>query len=208
MSTDPESTLLIFGAGGHGRVVADAAQCAALWSCVVASDRDPLRSHGELLPGVDLLAAADALARGFAVHVAIGRAADRKAEVAALSNGTLTSVVHPHATVSRHARVDSGCFIAAQAIVAPGVQLGLSVIVNHGAVVDHDVRVGDFSHVAPNATLGGGVRVGQGVLIGSGSTVLPGLAIADGVTVGAGAVVCDNLPQAGVYAGVPARRLR
>jgi acetyltransferase-like isoleucine patch superfamily enzyme len=80
--------------------------------------------------------------------------------------------------------------------------------VNHGAVIDHDVSVGDFSHVAPLVALGGGVQVGKGVLIGSGASVLPGLRLGDNVVVGAGAVVCEDLPQAGVYAGVPARRLK
>ena len=84
----------------------------------------------------------------------------------------------------------------------------MSVIVNHGAVVDHDCVVGEFSHIAPHAALGGAVQVGRHVLVGGGATVLPGLRIADDVVIGAGAVVCDDLLHAGVYAGVPARRLR
>ncbi|MBC7604044.1 MAG: acetyltransferase, partial [Ramlibacter sp.] len=86
--------------------------------------------------------------------------------------------------------------------------LGRSVIVNHGAVVDHDVVIGEFSHVAPRAALGGNVVVGKRVLIGAGASVLPGIRIADDVTVGAGAVVIEHLDQPGVYAGVPARRLK
>jgi acetyltransferase-like isoleucine patch superfamily enzyme len=82
------------------------------------------------------------------------------------------------------------------------------VIVNHGAVVDHDVRVGDFSHIAPRAGLGGGVTVGKRVLIGTGACILPGLAICDDAVIGAGAVVHQDVVEAGVYAGVPARRTK
>jgi acetyltransferase-like isoleucine patch superfamily enzyme len=82
------------------------------------------------------------------------------------------------------------------------------VIVNHGAVVDHDVSVGDFSHVAPLVALGGAVQVGSRVLVGSGASVLPGVRIGDDIVVGAGAAVCDNLLEPGVYAGVPARRVK
>ena len=202
------SSLLIFGAGGHGRVVADAALRAAKWSLVFASDRDPVRCSGELLAGVALRPADAALAAAAAVHVAIGSAASREREVAALPPGVLATVVHPQSCVSAHASVSPGCFVAAQAVVAPLATLGRSVILNHGAVVDHDASVGDFSHVAPLAALGGGVKVGRRVLIGSGARVLPGLRIADDVVVGAGAVVCTHLDEAGVYAGVPARRLR
>jgi acetyltransferase-like isoleucine patch superfamily enzyme len=82
------------------------------------------------------------------------------------------------------------------------------VIVNHGAVVDHDVQVGDFSHVAPLAALGGNVRVGSRVLVGAGAQVLAGVRICDDVVVGAGAVVLADIEAPGVYAGVPARRVR
>lgn len=202
------SSLLIFGAGGHGRVLADAALRTGAWPRVFATDRDPARCTGELLPGVDLLPVDAALAQAASVHVAIGHAASREREVAGLAADLLATVVHPQAAVSQHAMVGPGCFVAAQAVVAPLASLGRSVIVNHGAVVDHDASVGDFSHIAPLAALGGHARIGRRVLIGSGASVLPGVCVADDVVVGAGAVVCDHLQEPGVYAGVPARRLK
>lgn len=201
------SSLLIFGAGGHGRVVADAAVGSGHWQSVLASDRDPSRCDGELLKGIVLLPPDAAMANATAVHVAIGEAASRAREVAALPAEMLVSVFHNRASVSAHADVGRGCFIAAQAVVAAGASLGVSVIVNHGAVVDHDVSIGDFCHIAPLAALGGGVRIGRRVLVGSGASILPGVRIGDDVVIGAGAVVLQDLPLAGVYAGVPARRL-
>ncbi len=201
------TTLLIFGAGGHGRVVADAALLTGDWTHAVASDRDPARCAGELLAGVALLPPAEAVRAATAIHVAIGNAGSREREVAALA-GRLVSVAHPAATVSPYAQLGAGCFVAARAVIAPLARLGISVIVNHGAVVDHDVTVGDFSHIAPLAALGGGVRIGRRVLVGSGASVVPGVRIADDVVVGAGAVVADHLSEPGVYAGVPARRLK
>jgi sugar O-acyltransferase (sialic acid O-acetyltransferase NeuD family) len=203
------STLVILGAGGHGRVVADAALLAGRWARVVGTDRDPARSSGELLPGVPLLPLDDALALADAAfHVAIGAAADRERETLALAQRPLATVIHPAASVSPYARVEPGCFVAAQAVLAPGARLGTGAIVNHGAVVDHDVEVGAFSHVAPRAALGGHARIGAKVLVGAGASVLPGLAVGAAVTVGAGAVVTHSIDGPGVYAGVPVRRLR
>lgn len=208
MTVGAASNLLIFGAGGHGRVVADAAVALGRWPGIVASDRDPARCSGELLPGVRLLPAEPALiAQLDAVHVAIGNARSREKEAAVLGASRLVGIVHPRASVSAHAHVGQGCFVAALAVLAPGARLGDCVIVNHGAVVDHDAVVGDFSHIAPNATLGGYASVGRRVLIGAGATVLPHVAVGDDVVVGAGAVVCEALTQPGIYAGVPARRL-
>lgn len=209
MQAKPASTLVILGAGGHGRVVADAALAAGTYARVVATDRDPQRCHGELLAGVPLLPMGEALALPDAdCHVAIGLATHRERVAQRLAGRKLATVVHPAAVVSPHALLADGCFIAAQAVVAPAARVGECVIVNHGAVVDHDVEVDAFSHVAPRAALGGGARIGRGVLVGAGASVLPNLAVADGVVIGAGAVVNAALSEPGVYAGVPARKLR
>jgi sugar O-acyltransferase (sialic acid O-acetyltransferase NeuD family) len=202
------STLLILGAGGHGTVVADAASLSRQWTRVIASDRDPARCRSDLIRGVTAFPLDEALALASSVHIAIGSAESRETEAAALATASLATVAHPKASVSPHVDVGAGSFIAAQAVVAPGARLGRCVIVNHGAVIDHDVAVGDFSHIAPLAALGGGVQVGHRVLIGSGASVLPGLRVGDDIVVGAGAVVCKNLSEPGVYAGVPARRLK
>lgn len=203
------STLVIVGAGGHGRVVADAALAQAAWSRVFATDSDPAKWTGELLPGVPLQGYDPALGLAGAVfHIAVGSASVREKESATVGLQRLATVIHPDATVSPFALLGVGAFVAAQAVVAPRARVGMSTIVNHGAVIDHDCQVGDFTHIAPHVALGGGVRVGSRGLVGTGARVLPGLAICDGVTLGAGAVVTASITQPGVYAGVPARRLK
>jgi sugar O-acyltransferase (sialic acid O-acetyltransferase NeuD family) len=202
------STLVILGAGGHGRVVADAALQQGAWDRVVATDGDPARCGGELLPGVQLLPLEEARALGARFHVAIGRAQAREREVLMWQGHEMPPVIHPRATVSPFAHVGAASFVAAQAVLAPSARVGVSVIVNHAAVIDHDCEVGGFTHVAPQAALGGGAKIGARVLIGAGARVLPGLSICDDVTVGAGAVVVQSITEPGVYAGVPARRIR
>lgn len=201
------NTLLIVGAGGHASVVADAALAMGAWSNVLVTETREPKAEGEFLAGVarmdrDLLATSQAR-----VHVAIGDAPARERESAAWRQ-RLATVVHPQAAVSRFALVGVGTFVAAQAVVAPRASVGVSVIVNHGAVVDHDCRVGDYSHVAPGATLGGAASIGARVLLGAGARLLPRVTVCDDVVVGAGAVVIESIATPGVYAGVPARRVR
>ena len=202
------STLLVLGAGGHGCVVADAALRAGVWQGLSATDRDAARCSGELLPGVRLSALATTLPSATAVHIAIGNSQFREAEARTVGAERLAMVMHPDATLSPYAQVGAGCFLAARSVVAPRARLGACVIVNHGAVVDHDVEVGDYSHVAPNVTLGGGARVGSRVLVGAGTAVLPGVSICDDTVIGAGSVVTETIAEPGVYAGAPARRIR
>ena len=201
-------SLLVFGAGGHGRVVADAALLEGRWIAVFASDRDPLRCVGELLPGIALIPGPAPTQPGWLTHVAIGSNHSREREAGLVGLDFLARIIHPDAVVSKFSHVATGCFVGAGAVVAPGANVGVGVVVNHGAIVDHDVHVGAFSHIAPNATLGGGASLGQRVLIGAGAVVLPGIVIGDDVTVGAGSAVPDHLPAPGTYAGVPARRIK
>jgi sugar O-acyltransferase (sialic acid O-acetyltransferase NeuD family) len=211
MAVLPKPGLLLFGAGGHARVVLDAATRSGQWGAVLACDRNDAVCTGELLPGVAILKLPGlpaALGQTGALHVSIGHNASRQCEAVALGLERLVTVVHPEASVSPHAVVAAGCFIAAQSVLAPGAQLGTGVIINHAAVVDHDVRVGDFSHVAPGAVLGGAAKMGARVLIGAGAVVLPGVSVCDDAVIGAGAVVSADVLTPGTWVGVPARRLK
>ena len=207
----PKPSLLLFGAGGHARVVLDAVLCSGQWGAVLASDRNDAVCEGELLPGVTMVTLSGlpaAIGITGALHVSIGHNASRQREAVALGLERLVTVVHPKASVSPHAFVAAGCFLAAQSVLAPGAQLGTCVVVNHAAVIDHDVRVGAFSHIAPGAVLGGAALIGARVLIGAGAVVLPGVSVCDDAVIGAGAVVSAHVLAAGTWAGVPARRLK
>lgn len=207
--------LVVFGAGGHGRVAADAALASAAWSEVLACDRREQLWGSELLPGVPVLApqALRGLARPWGLHVAIGDNASRRREARALlqdeaQGAFLASVVHPRAALAPSAGIGPGCLLTAQCVVGPLALLGEGVVVNHGAVVDHDCAVGAWAHIAPGARLGGGVRIGEAALIGSGGTVLRGLTVGAASVLGAGAVALQDIPESTQWAGVPARETR
>lgn len=204
MHTD---TIYIVGAGGHAKVVID-----ALLLSGVSGDRIRLTDGDEKLAGTRVLewtvtvpAVRDDM-RDACFHVAIGHAGIRARLHAQLLafGGRPVTIVHPRATVSSHAVLGQGVFVAAHGIVAPSASLGDGVIVNHGAVVDHDCEVGRFSHIAPASTLAGAVRIGEGVLIGAGARLLPSVHVGDRSVIGAGAVVLENVPAAQIYVGVPA----
>jgi sugar O-acyltransferase (sialic acid O-acetyltransferase NeuD family) len=204
----PTERLCIVGAGGHARVVADAALAAGivapdmLW---FADDRPEL--HGRSLLGAPVIGGVSAIKHGMRFHVAIGSGETRfrlQAQLVALGAVPVT-VIHPRAVVSVHASVGAGSFVAAGAIVGPQVVLGDGVIVNHNAVIDHDCQVSSWTHIAPQAALGGSVQIGELTIVGAGSTVLPGKRLGARLVVGAGSVVVRNAPEGVVIMGVPAR---
>lgn len=52
------------------------------------------------------------------------------------------------------------------------------------------------------------IDIGNGVVISRGAKILPGVSIGDGAVIGAGAVLTKPAEAFGIYAGVPARKLR
>ena len=91
------------------------------------------------------------------------------------------------------------------AIVNAGARVGSNVIVNTGAIVEHDVELGEHAQLAPGVILGGGARVGALAYVGLGAVVRDHVAIGDGATVGMGAVVVKDIPDGARALGVPAR---
>jgi len=198
----------IYGAGGHGKVVLDAAQGLGL-AAVPVDDALPERGGIDRL-GVSCSRYTDRLAEEIGKgHVAIGNNRTRRHIVEKLRSlrVDLITVVHAKAVSSPHARLGSGIFVAAGVIVGPDAEVGDGVILNHGAIVDHDCRIGDWAHIAPNATLGGGVEIGDSVLVGSGAVILPGVKVGSGAVIGSGAVVTRNVNESDCVVGVPAQRV-
>jgi len=201
-------SILVLGAGGHGKVVAD---CAMRCGLLVAGFVDDTARPGLHVLGIPVIGAMAELPRFRAaaggVMVAIGDGAKR-VDLIDLSReiGFRTpTIIDPSATVSRFATVDDGTVVLAQAAVNAGAQLGLGVIVNTGATVDHDCIVGDGTHVSPGAHLAGSVRIGRFSWIGIGSSVKQGTAIGSNAVIGAGAAVVADVGDGATVVGVPAR---
>jgi len=207
--------VILWGASGHARVVADIIRSGGSYEIAgFIDDLQPARA-GETFEGAPLLGGRDALAaarENGVTHliVAIGHC-DARLEAArfAVANGfTLATAIHPSAVIATSARVGIGTVVAAHAVVNPGTVIGENVIVNTSASIDHDCTIADGVHISPRACLAGSVRVGEASWIGAGATVIDGRTIGRRSIVGAGAVVVRDIPDDVLAYGVPARIVR
>lgn len=200
--------LALLGASGHGKVVADAALASGWESVEFFDDAWPQRSRNGLWPVTGDSGALMARLQEFqGVLVSIGDCAVRweKHQALLAAGAPLVTVVHPAATVSRHATLGLGTVVMAGAVVNIDALVGQAVIVNTGATVDHDCQLGDAVHICPGAHLSGNVRVGRGGWVGVGAAVKQGMTIGERAMVGAGAVVVQPVPDAQTVVGNPAR---
>src|SRR5258708_25648783 len=200
--------ILILGAGGHGKVVADILQ---LQGYNVRGYLDDLpETWGTSRLGLTVLAALDRY-QDFepdGVIIGIGSNEFRKKIVERLGAAAQLpwiNAIHPQAILASSAQLGKGIVLAAGAIVNPDVIIRNHVIINTAASVDHDCHIGDYVHIAPGTHLGGTVKVDEGALVGIGSTVIPNVTVGCWTTVKAGAVVINNIPEWVTAKGVPAR---
>lgn len=198
--------LLILGAGGHARAVADLAQECG-WTVVGFTDRSG--SGPQVLGDDGVLPALAREGRIDAAVVGVGNTAlGRRAELFGLiaeAKVTAPALVHPRAAVSSSARIGDGATVFAGAVLGAGVAVGANAVVYSGAVAEHGCRIGEHAYLSPGVILSGEVAIGPGAFLGAGAVVLPGLAVGASAVVAAGAVVVEDVPAGATVMGVPAR---
>src|SRR2546422_2145646 len=211
----PKKTkMVVFGAGGHAKVVLDTLECLGRYVVVGLLDAN-VEMHGTTRWGYKVLGGRDQFAalqrRGVTrLIIALGDNRHRQAafEDAVKAGFELVAVVHPSAQVGSRVKIGPGSLLVAGTIVNVDAVLGANVIVNSGATVDHDCRIGAHVHISPGVHLAGNVTIGELAHIGIGAVVLPNLKIGRNSVVGAGAVVLEDVPDGIVVAGNPARPIR
>lgn len=197
--------LLVIGAGGHAKVVIDAARHAG-WDIAGVVDTNPERS--EVLAYPVSRSSESIAADRFIVAIGDNRTRARSFEQMRSQGLVPATVIHPSAVIASSADIGAGTFVAAGVIINPEATIGDNAILNTGCIVEHDVVIGDHAHVGPNAALCGAAAAGEGALLGVGACVKPQTAVGAWCIVGAGSAVVSELPADTVCAGVPARVLR
>lgn len=204
--------LLIAGAGGHGRVVADAAADTGAWQDIAfLDDRYPEIAQVSDWRVAGTLGDLERIAPGFQAFIAaFGDSVLRLQclERARSAGLKIATIVHPRAAVSSRARLGAGTVVFAAAAVNAGALLGSGCIVNTGATIDHDCELGDGVHICPGVNVAGNVRIGDSSWIGIGSCVIQGICIGQRATIGAGAVIIRDVADGLTMVGNPARELR
>jgi len=185
--------LLIIGGGGHGRAVAEAVLLRKEY--LLTAFLDDALPLGQKIWDYPIWGPTERLAscRDLidAAVVAVGNNVLRESLHRKLhaSGIALASVIHPAAVVSPRAFVGEGSAIMAGAIVGTGARLGEGVIVNCGAVIDHDCLLEPFGHLGVSASMAGGSVLGRSAWMPVGSVLACGVKISADRVLRAGEVV-------------------
>lgn len=201
-------SVLIIGASGHGKVIADIIVNSGNKVVGFLDDSDDIQ--GKSIVGFPVLGKiADYVNyKDCEFVIAIGNPYIRE-KIAKELPVKWHIAIHPKAIISSlDVEIAEGTVIMANAVVNPSVKIGKHCIVNTGAIVEHDNVLDDYVHISPNAILAGTVTVGELTHIGVGACVKNNVSIIANCTIGAGAAVVNDITESGTYVGVPARRIK
>ena len=201
--------LIIIGASGHGKVVADIAIKLNKWQSIVYFDDDDsiktcmgLQVIGKTVDAIKYKDKAE-------FFIAIGNNLIRERIYKELENIGIETItlIHPSAIIGNDVEIGLGTVVMAGTVINSSSRIGKSCIINTSSSVDHDNLIGDFVHIAPGVRLAGTVKVGNGSWLGIGSVVSNNLSICSNCKLGAGAVVVKDIEESGTYIGVPTKRV-
>lgn len=196
--------IIIFGASGHGSVIADSIAASGEQVPFIIDDQP----KSATLAGVEVIHSNKVqLSSEDQICIGIGNNKVRKAVAGRLA-GQFCTVAHPTSILSSSATIGAGTVLMAGAIVNTGAVIGQHCIINTAAIIEHDCEIGDFAHISPNAALAGNVRVGEGAHVGIGACVIQGTTIGKWATIGAGSVIIRDVPDYAVVVGNPGRVLK
>jgi len=199
---EPKGTvdkIVVIGAGGHGRVCAEAAQAAGF---EVLAFCDAALETGSSVNGIEVLQAATA-----AEIVKKFGAADTGAVVAIGDNDTrmklideaeslgltLPAIIHPSAIISPSADIGPGTVVIANSVVNANARVGRGCILNTACSIDHDNMLADGVQICPGVRSAGAVTIGEKTFVGTGAVITPGVTIGREVHIMAGALVISDI---------------
>ncbi len=195
--------VIIIGAGGHGKVVADIVKCCGDEAVGFLDDKSL-----DAIPQFNVIGTIQDIGCFDDVWYfpAIGNASIRESIFARHPNVRWYTAIHPTSVVADDITIGHGTCVMANAVVNPGTKIGIGCIINTASTVDHDCTIYDFVHLSPGVHISGTVTVGKNTWIGIGASVVNNVSICDSCIIGAGAIVINDIEYAGTYIGVPAKK--
>ncbi|PZR14423.1 MAG: hypothetical protein DI536_10205 [Archangium gephyra] len=204
----PSPRVLVFGAGGHGRVVAEVVQACGHTVDGFIDDGVPA---GTQVLGLPVLGGASFLdsqpSRVVALGIGHNGTRQRIARRLQAQGHQLPAFIHPSSVISPTALLGAGVVAMPRVVVNAEARVHDGAILNTACVVEHDCVIGEFAHLSPQCGLGGGAQVGARTHIGIGATLLHLARVGDDCVVGGGSVVLKHVAAGLTVVGVPARPL-
>lgn len=199
--------IVIIGASGHGKVVANIAKLNGYEHIVFLDDDVNIKSCGSYKIVGNSEKINSLIEEGFEFFVGIGDNKIREKIYLELVNkrAIIPSLIHPDAIIDESVQIEQGTVIMANVVINADSVIKEGCILNTAATIDHDCVINGFVHISPGVHLAGAVEIGKKTWIGIGAHIINNLTICSECLIGAGSTVIENIKNKGIYIGNPAK---
>ena len=188
-------SIYIYGASGHGLVVADVARSCGYDTILWIDD------------GENQYPSFDEIDNDTSIPIVLG-IGDNKIRAIVFnkvvqSKMKIVTLVHPSAVVSESVVLGKGSVVMPSVVINAHTRIGCGCILNSASVIEHENSIGDFVHISPSVSLAGNVTILDQAHIGIGTSVKQGIKIGENSIVGVGSVVLKNIGNYKIAYGNP-----
>lgn len=188
-------SIYVYGASGHGLVVADLARSCGYDTIFWIDDGE--NEHPSF----------EEIDKNMNIPIVIGIGDNKTRSVIFHKilqlDMELVTLVHPSAVVSQSAIIGKGSVVMPNVVVNAQTKIGCASILNSASVIEHENFIGDFVHISPNSALAGNVTISDYSHIGIGSSVKQGVFIGKNSLIGVGSVVLKDIGNDQIAYGNP-----
>lgn len=193
--------IAIYGASGHGKVVAEIAK---------------LNGYDDILyldDGMnEYISFEDFLQKNLKIPIAFGIGNNQiraKLYQKCISHTLeIKTLIHPNAVISNSVSIAEGTVIMAGTVINTDTKIGKCAIINTSSVIEHDNIIGDFTHLSPHVACAGDVKIGNYTHIGISSSIIQGISIGSNSIIGAGSAVVKNIDNYTLAYGNPCKIIK
>ncbi len=193
-------SLYIYGASGHGLVVADIAKSCGYNKIIFIDDGDnDFMSFDEIKTKNKT---------PLVFGIGSNKIRKRLYEKVKMYDFELVNLIHPSAIVSESVTIDFGVVIMPNVVVNANTKIGKCVILNSSSVVEHENIIEDFVHISPCVSIAGNVKVKCNTHIGIGSSIIQNIRVGKNCIIGAGSIVINNVDDNKLAYGNPCKTIK
>jgi sugar O-acyltransferase (sialic acid O-acetyltransferase NeuD family) len=195
-------TIVIFGAGGHTKVIIDLINTLQDYEIVGIYDD----SKEGFFQNIPIIGKIHQINTNYDEYIiGIGNNEIREKIYNQYQNLPWAVLIHPKSIVAKNAIVNKGTVIFAGAVIQTDVTIGKHCIINTNCNIDHECILSDFTSICPGSTICGNVQIGKLTFIGANSTIIQGITIGNKCLTGAGSVIIKNIENNKKVVGNPGR---
>ena len=205
MSKKQIKKIAIYGASGHGKVVAEIAKSNNYEVVAFIDDGKSKKIFNQYSITFEIFL--QKYDKDIPIALGIGDNYIRKKIFKKIKNlnYNIITLIDKKAIISKSAIIGNGTVIMANTVVNVESKIGKCSILNTSSVIEHENIIGNFVHISPNSSLAGNVKIGNFTHIGIGSSIIQNIKIGKNNVIGAGAVVINNIKNNKIVVGIPAK---